>query len=92
MRNVASGALDEDQTVTREEMLEHAFYQLLNLAQALFLHASVRSPIPVELLAAAATRALALAAVTAPWLAARRLPGQPLLAQLHAIRVETRAA
>ena len=68
VRNIASGALDEDQTVTREEMLEHAFYQLLNLAQALFLHASVRFRAPSSSRAAAATRAMALAAVTAPWL------------------------
>lgn len=74
VRNVASGALDEDQTVTREEMLEHAFYQLLNLAQALFLHASVRFRSPSSSPAAAATRALALAAVTAPWLARDAFP------------------
>jgi hypothetical protein len=40
VKNVASGALDEDDTVTREEMLEHAFYQGLNLAQVLFLRAT----------------------------------------------------
>ena len=33
VRNVASGALDEKATVTSSEMIEHAFYQLLNLAQ-----------------------------------------------------------
>ena len=38
VRNVASGALDADQTVTFEEMLEHSFYQMLNLAQILYLH------------------------------------------------------
>jgi len=35
----ASGALDADKTVTTDEMVEHAFYQMLNLAQVMFLHA-----------------------------------------------------
>lgn len=36
--NVASGTLDEHATVTYSEMIEHSFYQVLNLFQALFLH------------------------------------------------------
>ena len=35
----ASGILDEHATVHVGEMLEHCFYQLLNLAQVLYLHA-----------------------------------------------------
>jgi hypothetical protein len=34
VKNLASGTLDADQTVTFEEMLEHSFYQGLNVAQA----------------------------------------------------------
>ena len=37
--NPASGTLDEDATVTFDEMIEHSFYQLLNLVQILYLHA-----------------------------------------------------
>ena len=33
VRNRASGTLDEDATVTYDEMIEHAFYQGLNLFQ-----------------------------------------------------------
>jgi hypothetical protein len=79
VRNVASGPLDPDQTVTHEEMLEHAFYQGLNLAQIAFLHLAASSaasagsfgaPSPGSPLSAPAARAraLALLAVTAPWL------------------------
>ena len=37
LRNAASGALDANQTVTREEITEHAFYQLFNLIQVFYL-------------------------------------------------------
>lgn len=42
----ASGALDRSARVTRAEMVEHSFYQLLNGAQAVYLHAlpHVRAP------------------------------------------------
>jgi hypothetical protein len=36
--NVASGALDQDQTVSYSEMLEHSFYQGVNVFQALYVH------------------------------------------------------
>lgn len=36
--NVASGTLDEHATVTYNEMIEHSFYQGLNLIQVLYLH------------------------------------------------------
>ena len=39
VKNVASGALEADATVTVSEMLEHAFYQMLNGVQIVFLHA-----------------------------------------------------
>lgn len=38
IKNVASGTLDEHATVTHDEMIEHAFYQGINLLQILFLH------------------------------------------------------
>jgi len=38
VKNVASGILDEKTVVTLSEMKEHIFYQILNLAQILFLH------------------------------------------------------
>ena len=82
VRNIASGALDEDQTVTREEMLEHAFYQLLNLAQALFLHASVRSE-PRRVPEPPPRPARWRSPPSPPVAPSRRLPGQSLLAQLH---------
>lgn len=39
--NVASGTLDEHATVTYGEMIEHSFYQVLNLIQIIFLHGMV---------------------------------------------------
>lgn len=38
VENIASGALHETATVSVPEMIEHAFYQGLNLAQIMFLH------------------------------------------------------
>ncbi len=38
IKNVASGTLDEHATVTYGEMIEHSFYQGLNLIQILFIH------------------------------------------------------
>ena len=38
VKNKASGVLDEEATVTYSEMLEHTFYQGLNLIQVLYLH------------------------------------------------------
>ena len=42
IKNVASGTLDEHATVTYSEMIEHAFYQGLNLAQITFFHCLTR--------------------------------------------------
>ena len=49
VQNVASGTLDQHATVTHGEMLEHSFYQGLNLVQIAYLHGIslvVRPPIP----------------------------------------------
>jgi hypothetical protein len=65
-----SGTLSEKAMVTHGEMMEHAFYQFLNLWQALYLH----------LLAWNSDkwtdwqRWIALFGVTAPWLSRRRFP------------------
>jgi hypothetical protein len=52
IKNKASGVLDEDATVTYSEMIEHVFYQGLNLTQIVFLHAVAASffrvPDPAE--------------------------------------------
>ena len=67
VKNPASGALDEHATVTHSEMIEHSFYQMLNIAQILFLHAlsHVRPP---------PARAVLAIFVTAPWLIRHRFP------------------
>ena len=67
-RKFASGALDESAVVSRDEMLEHAFYQLLNLVQVLYLHA-----LPACGAAVAPRLGLCLLA-TAPWLARAAFP------------------
>jgi hypothetical protein len=68
--NRASGALDADATVTHAEMVEHAFYQGLNLVQILYLHA-----LPRVRAAAGAPGCLAACLVaTTPWLARSRFP------------------
>jgi hypothetical protein len=64
----ASGILDEKATVSRSEMLEHCFYQLLNLCQICFLYAVAALPHRL-----AARTALAVAMLL-PWLARSRFP------------------
>jgi hypothetical protein len=41
VKNVASGTLEKEATVTYSEMIEHSFYQILNLLQILFIHSLV---------------------------------------------------
>ena len=67
VRNEASGTLDEDTTVTESEMLEHSFYQGLNLVQSIALHALQARP---SLMA----RGLLVALVSAPWLGRSKFP------------------
>ena len=69
-RTVASGPLDEGAVVTASEMLEHAFYQGLNLAQISFLHACDADAVARS---RGARAALALLA-TSPWLLRGRFP------------------
>ena len=67
-RTRASGALDADAVVSRAEMVEHSFFQALNLVQVLYLHA-----LPACGAALAPRLALCLAA-TSPWLARAAFP------------------
>lgn len=74
VQNKASGPLDPDQTVTFEEMLEHSFYQALNLCQVAFLHLVARVDESDRALGrrhmslgSLAPRLTLLSAVTFPW-------------------------
>ena len=59
LKNIASGALDDKSTVTYNEMLEHAFYQILNVVQVLFLTLCTHFNMNVRL--------VLLFIVTSPW-------------------------
>lgn len=61
VRNAASGTLDEAAIVTYSEMIEHSFYQALNLVQILYLRCGDYG-------------ALGLVLATAPWLLRKRFP------------------
>ena len=67
IQNIASGTLDEHATVTYDEMIEHAFYQGLNLAQILFMHS-------LELVTEPTHRILLTFLVTSPWLFRQMFP------------------
>ena len=78
-----SGVLDDRSLVTRSEMLEHGFYQLLNLAQIVGLYAQstcTRGPRGVFLLKRRRETArgwlplIILGVQTVPWLARSRFP------------------
>jgi hypothetical protein len=61
VKNLASGTLEKEATVTFDEMIEHSFYQILNLLQILFIHSLVLiadSPLPWRLLFAFAASSL----------------------------------
>ncbi len=68
VHNRASGTLDEDATVSYDEMIEHSFYQGVNLCQALFL-AFVSLPSTSFF-----SRALGACACTSPWLLRSAFP------------------
>ena len=67
VNNRASGALDEDATVTHAEMVEHAFYQALNGVQATHLHAT-------QLAGSRAAKVALCLLATSPWLVRHRFP------------------
>lgn len=67
VKNEASGVLDVEATVTVAEMLEHCFYQLLNLCQVLYLHLLLLTTAPV-------VRAGLAFTVVLPWTWRSRFP------------------
>ena len=66
-----SGTLSQGAIVTQNEMMEHFYYQALNLVQALYLHLLTRRSYSM------AQRYVALALATAPWLVRTRFPVHP---------------
>eukprot|EP00041_Stephanoeca_diplocostata_P017143 m.341117 g.341117 ORF g.341117 m.341117 type:complete len:308 (-) comp20606_c0_seq3:389-1312(-) len=70
VRNPASGALEQDKTVSVSEMQEHVFYQGLNLIQILYLHWSAKR----EGSRAAYKSYCALFLVSSPWLFRKHFP------------------
>lgn len=62
VKNFASGTLDVHATVTYEEMLEHSFYQGINLIQIIFLHLFC-----MQMNLSIVHRLLLLLIVTLPW-------------------------
>ncbi len=90
VKNEASGVLEQHTTVTRDEMLEHSFYQALNGVHILFLHFLPALPpssvsglgdgggdfdgTDVDMQCSPMALLLALAAVTAPWLMRHHFP------------------
>eukprot|EP00750_Incisomonas_marina_P033004 INCI9517.3.p1 GENE.INCI9517.3~~INCI9517.3.p1 ORF type:complete len:331 (-),score=33.88 INCI9517.3:810-1802(-) len=79
VKNLASGTLDKDQTVTFEEMIEHSFYQGLNVAQAVYLY--TLDSFETSFYATSentwksrAIPALMYLAVSAPWLLRSQFP------------------
>jgi len=72
VKNPASGTLDEHATVTKGEMWEHSFYQLLLTMQILFIHAigSITRSDPEAL----GLRLVGLFFVTLPWYFRSQVP------------------
>lgn len=68
VKNVASGTLDEHATVTYGEMIEHAFYQALNVIHILYIYAIGLVPNNLYI------RLALLFVVTAPWAARSLFP------------------
>lgn len=67
VQNSASGTLEESATVTYSEMIEHSFYQGLNLIQVVYLHSMKGAP-------SAPCRCVLAMLVTAPWWFRSRFP------------------
>lgn len=67
VKNVASGTLDTHATVTYDEMIEHSFYQGLNLFQIVYLHAAQGNIDTI-------TKAWMAGVATSPWLIRHRFP------------------
>ena len=70
----ASGPLDETAVVRRSEMLEHSFYQGLNIAQALYLHAHAATTGADQPPPSSWAGSVLLALATLPWCWRQRFP------------------
>jgi len=68
VKNPASGALDQRATITLDEMIEHSFYQGVNIVQAAYLHTIDWFPENL------CWRLAWLSLATAPWLFRQRFP------------------
>ena len=68
-----SGSLGERASITQAEMIEHAFYQILNLFQILYLH-GMATVGPEPATNSLFYRFLALLAVSSPWFLRRNIP------------------
>ena len=67
-----SGTLSQKAMVTQSEMIEHAFYQFLNLWQALYLHLLATNTTTAAADTSHHPRALGLVLVTMPWIMRRQ--------------------
>ena len=67
VQNLASGTLDDKATVTYSEMIEHSFYQGLNLIQIIYLH-TINPSVSLPM------RVVCAVFVTLPWLARGLFP------------------
>lgn len=65
-KNTASGALDDKATISYAEMIEHSFYQFLNLCQIIYIHF-----LPAHSLS---LRFAFFLLITSPWLFRSRFP------------------
>ena len=68
-----SGTLHQKAIVTQSEMIEHAFYQGLNLIQAIYLHTAYQCQ-PKDPAYGTEFRLLLLFLVTSPWFFRQKLP------------------
>ena len=75
INNAASGALDDASTITVGEMLEHSFYQIINLVQIVFIHTTPS--------ASFISRMAGLFLVTSPWIFRRFFSRQFIFYQLQ---------
>jgi len=71
-----SGTLAEDAIVTHSEMIEHSFYQLINLFQALFLHYTswLVSIVGRKTKPSISNRLISLSLVSLPWILRKKFP------------------
>jgi hypothetical protein len=76
IKNMGSGTLDDMATVTYDEMIEHSFYQIINLCQIIYLHAItfINFETGVERHSKIFYRSILCIMVTIPWLFRNKFP------------------